>query len=421
MTSPTSPSSTSPRAGAPATGAPTRSIVVDPAHYGRDFRSLTLTERRGRVAKTLGITADVAETIFERGLDGALADAMVENSVGVFGLPFGLGLNFVINQKAYVVPMAVEEPSVIAAASSAAKRILAGGGFVASADDPIMAAQVEINDVADPAQARKNIEAESKVLLERANDHLLGLTEFGGGSREIIIRDLGEGRVVVHLMVDVRDAMGANMLNTMAEALGPRLAELAGGKLGLRILSNLCDRRCARTQARVPFASLASNADEGREVAFAVERASRFADADVYRAVTHNKGIMNGTDAVVVATGNDWRAVEAGAHCYAARDGRYAPLSTWRVDEAAGVLKGQCEMPLALGIVGGALRAHRGARAAVDLLGVTTASELAMICVSVGLASNLAALRALATEGIQRGHMALHKRTSAPPTSPSSK
>ena len=418
MTSPATPSSSTKNAITATSAAPSARRAPDPALFGKDFRSSSLAERRARVATTLGISVEVATSMLEGGIDGALADTMVENSIGVLGVPFGLGLNFVVNERFYVVPMAIEEPSVIAAASSAAKRILAGGGFVATADEPLMAAQVELTGVADPALARKNIEAEASVLLERANDHLSGLREFGGGSREIVVRDLGEGRVVVHIVVDVRDAMGANMLNTCAEALGPRIAELAGGTLGLRILSNLCDRRCARAEARVPFTSLGDGAEHGREVALAVERASRFADADVYRAVTHNKGIMNGVDAVVLATGNDWRAVEAGAHCFAARDGRYAPLSTWRVDESASVLLGRVEMPMALGIVGGALRAHRGARAAVDLLGVTTASELAMICVSVGLASNLAALRALATEGIQRGHMALHTRTTHPPAAP---
>ena len=380
----------------------------------RSFRDLSLDERRAKLAESLGIDKTAILRTLEGGIDGQMANQMVENAVGVMGLPFGLGLNFVINHKHYVVPMAIEEPSVIAAASSAAKRILAGGGFEASADDSIMVAQIEITEVADVAKGSARVAAESSTLLANANAACAGLVEVGGGAKELVARDLGEGRLVMHLVVDCRDAMGANSLNTMAEAIGPRVAELAGGKLGLRILSNLCDRRCARSKGRIPFKALASTAEEGRLVAEGIESASRFAEADIYRAVTHNKGIMNGVDAVVLATGNDWRAVEAGAHAYAASKGRYAPLATWRVDQADGSLRGSVEMPMALGIVGGALRAHRGARAAVDLMDIKTSAELAMVAVSVGLASNLAALRALSTEGIQRGHMALHRRAHDP-------
>jgi hydroxymethylglutaryl-CoA reductase len=245
-----------------------------------------------------------------------------------------------------------------------------------------------------------------------------GIVERGGGPREIEVRDLGEGFVVTQVLVDVCDAMGANMLNTVAEALGDRVAELSGGTLGLRILSNLCDRRLTRVTARVPVADFGCRRAGGAEAAAGVASASRFAELDPYRAVTHNKGIMNGVDAVVMATGNDWRAVESAAHAYAARSGRYGPLATWRLAEGGAVLEGHLEIPLALGTVGGALRAHRGARLALDLLGVTDAAELAMVAAAAGLATNLAALRALATEGIQRGHMALHHRarTEPPPS-----
>ncbi|MFO0616496.1 MAG: hydroxymethylglutaryl-CoA reductase, degradative [Polyangiaceae bacterium] len=383
-------------------------------HCKKDFRTLSLAERQARIAKSLGLDAATVAAMLDGGIDGAAADHMIENAIGVLGLPFGLGLNFVINDKPYVVPMAVEEPSVIAAASSAAKRILAGGGFEASADESIMAAQIEVTQIRDVAEAARRVRAAVPELMPLAQASLAGVVAFGGGAREIVAREIGDGRLVVHVMVDCRDAMGANTLNTMAEAIGDRVAEIAQGKLGLRILSNLCDQRCARAIGRIPFDHLGgANAEEGRSIAEGIESASRFAEADVYRAVTHNKGIMNGTDAVVVATGNDWRAVEAGAHAYAARDGRYKPLATWRVDHDAKLLVGKVEMPMALGIVGGALRTHKGARIAVDLLGVESSRELAMVAVSVGLASNVAALRALSQEGIQRGHMALHLRTPA--------
>jgi hydroxymethylglutaryl-CoA reductase len=279
-----------------------------------------------------------------------------------------------------------------------------------------MISQVQLYDVQDRKAAVSNLEAHKAELLALAATAAQGLVARGGGPTDIEVRDLGEGCVVLHLLVDCRDAMGANLINGMAEQIGPRAAALAGGTLGLRILSNLCDRRRVKTICRVPTASLAlarggELAVAGAAVADLIVQASRFAELDPYRAATHNKGIMNGVDAVVLATGNDFRAVEAGAHAYAARSGRYAPLAIWRRDDDH--LVGELEMPLALGIVGGTLRVHPLARMALSLMGVQSAAELSQVAASVGLASNLAALRALATEGIQRGHMSLHARSVA--------
>lgn len=379
------------------------------------FRSLSVPERRRVLAALVAIDeADLADALDRGGLDTETAETMVENAVGIFALPFGIALNVQVNGVDYLVPMAIEEPSVIAAASHAAKRVRAAGGFSASMDEALMAAQIEVHNVADPVAAEAQIRAATSELCALADRAIPGVVKRGGGAREIVVRDLGDSFVVVHVLVDCRDAMGANLLNTVAEALGPRVAELARGELGLRILSNYCDRRLARVTARIPVADFACARVQGREAASGVVFASRFAERDPYRAVTHNKGIMNGLDAVVVATGNDFRAVEAAAHAYAARSGRYAPLSTWTLTDEGNTLEGRLEVPLALGIVGGALRAHRGARFALALLGTRTATELALVAAAVGLATNLAALRALATEGIQRGHMALHHRATAP-------
>jgi hydroxymethylglutaryl-CoA reductase len=375
------------------------------------FYRLPIEERR----RLLRLHADLSEqdirTLEGGGIDTATADRVVENAVGVYALPLGIGLNFVINGRDVLVPMAVEEPSVIAAASNAARMVREGGGFVADADDPVMTAQIEIVGVDDPGSAKARLEAASAELLALAHATLPRLADRGGGARELEVRTL-PGRVIVHVHIDCRDAMGANMVNTVAEALADRVARLAGGRSGLRILTNLCDRRRVRVQARVPAAALATESLDGAAVRDGIVAASRFAEDDPYRAATHNKGIMNGVDAVVIATGNDWRGVEAGAHAFAAADGRYRPLAVWRQDgKSNGDLVGQLEMPMAVGTVGGTLHAHAGARLAQRLLGVSDAKQLAMIVGSAGLASNLAALRALATEGIQRGHMALHRKS----------
>jgi hydroxymethylglutaryl-CoA reductase len=285
-----------------------------------------------------------------------------------------------------------------------------------------MTTQVQLFDVPDPPAAIARLEAAASELLELGTRAVPNLVERGGGPRAIDVRDLGQKTVVVHVHVDCRDAMGANLVNTIAESIGPRVQELGGGKLGLRILTNLCDRRRVHATCRVHPDALAQTALgsgsepprlslTGRDVVDRIVEASRFAELDPYRAATHNKGIMNGVDAVVIATGNDFRAVEAGAHAFAARTGRYSPLAVWRRD--GNDLVGELTMPLALGIVGGTLRVHPVARLALRMMGVTSAAELCEVAASAGLASNLAALRALATEGIQRGHMALHARAVA--------
>jgi hydroxymethylglutaryl-CoA reductase len=377
------------------------------------FYRLPLASRRDELQGRAELSAEDLETLAQGGLDLTTADRLVENAVGVYGLPLGLGLNFRVNGVDHLVPMAVEEPSVIAAASNAARMVRAGGGFQAEADDPIMTAQVELVGAPDAARARARIEAESAAILALANAAVPRLCERGGGARSLEVRFAEEvpglaPRIVVHVHIDCRDAMGANLVNTVAEAIASRLATLAGGQAGLRILTNLADRRLVRVTAPVPVSALSTAELDGARVAADVAAASRFAEDDPYRAATHNKGIMNGVDAVVIATGNDWRGVEAGAHAFAASSGRYRPLGTWTVEGE--LLVGRLIMPMAVGTVGGTLQVHRGAQLALRILGVRSARALGMIIGCVGLASNLAALRALATEGIQRGHMALHDR-----------
>ncbi len=375
------------------------------------FYRLPVDERR----RLLRLRADLSEqdlaTLTGGGMDTATADRVIENAIGIYALPLGVGLNFQINGRDYLVPMAVEEPSVIAAASNAARMVREGGGFIADADEPVMTAQIEIMGVRDPAAAAARIEAASVELLALAHATLPRLVDRGGGARALEVRTFPD-RVIAHVHIDCRNAMGANMVNTVAEALADRVATLAGGRSGLRILTNLCDRRRVRVTARVPATALATSELDGAAVRDGIVAASLFAEDDPYRAATHNKGIMNGVDAVVIATGNDWRGVEAGAHAFAAADGRYRPLAVWRAE--GNDLHGRLEMPMAVGTVGGSLQTHAGARLGQRLLGVTDATTLAMVIGAAGLASNLAALRALATEGIQRGHMALHRRQSQP-------
>ncbi|MBI5513203.1 MAG: hydroxymethylglutaryl-CoA reductase, degradative [Deltaproteobacteria bacterium] len=377
------------------------------------FYKLPVEARRRAVAEASDLDlVELARTVGHGGLDVATADKTVENVLGTYALPLAVGLNVRMNRRDYLVPMVVEEPSVVAAASNAARMIREGGGFEVTWDEPVMIAQVQFWDVPDAALAAARVWGARAELLRLADRATPSLVERGGGARDVEVRDLGEGLLVVHVLVDVRDAMGANLVNTVAEALAPTLAALTGGRTGLRILSNLCDRRCVRVSARVPAAALATEDTAGELVRDGVVLASRFAERDPYRAATHNKGIMNGVDAVVLATGNDWRAVEAGAHAWAARSGRYAPLAVWRRGDD-GDLHGELALPLALGVVGGTLRVHPGARLALRLLAVDSAQELAGVAASVGLASNLAALRALSTCGIQKGHMALHARSVA--------
>ena len=379
------------------------------------FYKVSVEERRALVSDATGADPrDIDRSLEAGGLDAETADKFVENVIGTYGLPYGVALNVRVNGHDYVVPMVVEEPSVVAAASNAAKMVREGGGFGAEMDAPLMVAQIQLTAVRDREAARERVLAAKEEILTRADAAIPGLIERGGGARDVEVRVLGsdeDAMLVVHVLVDCRDAMGANLVNGVAERVADRLAELAGGRVGLRILSNLCDRRCVRVTCRVPAAALATDDMAGTDVIDGIVNASRFAELDPYRAATHNKGIMNGVDAVTIATGNDWRAVEAGAHAFAARSGKYSPLATWRRD--GDHLVGRLELPMALGTVGGTLRVHPAARLSLRLLGVTQAQDLAAIAASVGLASNLAAVRALATDGIQRGHMALHARSVA--------
>ncbi len=378
------------------------------------FREQALAERVQRLAQASGVSPEALLALGgEAGLTPAQADHMIENAVGVFGLPLGVALNFVVNGREVLVPMAIEEPSVVAGASFMAKLARAGGGFLATSTEPQMIAQLQVLDLADPDEARRRVLDQRAAILAEVDQVDPVISGLGGGARDLEARVLRETAVgpmlIVHLIYDTRDAMGANAVNTAAERLAPRLEELTGGRVHLRILSNLADRRLAASRCRIPATALAFGDFTGERVRAGIVEAWAFAEADPYRAATHNKGIMNGVDAVVIATGNDWRAIEAGAHAFAARSGRYTSLSRWSVG-SDGALEGELEMPMAVGTVGGATRVHPAARAALELMGVKSARELAEIIVSVGLAQNLAALRALATEGIQRGHMGLHAR-----------
>lgn len=373
------------------------------------FYNKTLSERLQAIIEQSGLSQEEAAAFSTNGLNPEGADHMIENVVGLYSLPIGIATNFRVNNKEVLIPMVIEEPSVVAGASLAARLAREGGGFTASSDEPVMIAQMQILDVANPHQARLALLAQKQRLLEFATTTDPVIMKLGGGPREVEVRILEDGQVVLHLLYDCRDAMGANTVNTAAEALKPMVEEITGGRVNLRILSNLADHRLARSTAIIPTSALAFDDFEGEFVRDRIIEAYAFAAADPYRATTHNKGIMNGVDAVVIATGNDWRAIEAGAHAYAARSGKYTSLSQWGTDRA-GNLIGTLEMPMAVGIVGGATKVHPSARAALKIMGIQSARELAEIIVSVGLAQNFAAIRALATEGIQRGHMSLHAR-----------
>jgi hydroxymethylglutaryl-CoA reductase len=378
------------------------------------FYNRSLEERVRLVARQAGLSEDeIAVLGGAMGLGPTQADRMVENAVGIYALPLGIAVHFVVNDRDVLVPMAVEEPSVVAGASFAARLAREGGGFRACATEPEMIGQVQVLDVPDLETARSALLSAREKLMALADESDPVIAHLGGGARDVEVRVLKETpagpMLIVHLVYDCRDAMGANAVNTACEALAPHVEALTGGRVLLRILSNLADRRLARARCTIPAGALARDGYSGEQVVQGIVEAWAFAAADPYRAATHNKGIMNGVDAVVVATANDWRAIDAGAHAYAARSGRYTSLSTWARDEE-GNLTGELEMPLAVGTVGGATRVHPTAQVALKILGVQTARELAEIIAAVGLAQNLAALRALATEGIQRGHMRLHAR-----------
>ena len=385
-----------------------------PSSRAPGFYNWPLKDRLAWVVDWANLTQEEAAVLRgEAGLPLEQADRMIENVVGLHALPLGIALNFQVNGRDVLVPMAIEEPSVVAGASFAAKLARPGGGFRAETTPPEMIGQIQVLDLPDLEAAREAVLAARERILARADEVDPVIRRLGGGARDLGVRALPETpagpMLVVHLIYDCRDAMGANAVNTACEALAPLIEEITGGRVGLRILSNLAERRLARAECTIPADALAFDEFPGERVVQGIVEAWAFAAADPYRAATHNKGILNGVDAVAIATGQDWRAIEAGAHAYAARSGRYTSLSTWSRDEE-GNLVGRLEMPMAVGTVGGATRSHPTARVALKILGVQTARELAEVMVAVGLAQNLAALRALATEGIQKGHMALHAR-----------
>lgn len=382
-----------------------------------NFRALTPAQRLAAIADAAGLTPEERQQLAEPGALGLdRADGMIENVIGAFELPLGVAGNFQVNGRDVLVPMAVEEPSVVAAASFMAKLARENGGFETSSTRPLMRAQVQVLGLSDPHGARVALLRERERIVKLANSRDQVLIGLGGGCQDIeahVFADTPRGpMLVLHLIVDVRDAMGANTVNTMAEAVAPLVEEITGGTVRLRILSNLADLRLSRARVRLTPQTLDTKDRSGAEIIEGVLDAYVFAATDPYRAATHNKGIMNGIDPIIVATGNDWRAVEAGAHAYACRDGRYTSLTHWEKD-ASGALVGTLEMPMPVGLVGGATKTHPLARLALKIMAVRSAQELGEIAVAVGLAQNLGALRALATEGIQRGHMALHARNIA--------
>jgi len=378
------------------------------------FYNRSVKERLALLSEQVGLDPDEVATLGERGLGPDRANQMIENVVGVHALPLGIATNFQVNGREVLVPMAIEEPSVVAGASLAAKLARAGGGFQAHASEPVMIGQMQVLDLADAWSARFELLSQKARLLEAADKVDPVIVGLGGGARDVEVRVFENSPVgpmlVLHLLYDCRDAMGANAVNTAVERLATVVEEITGGRVVLRILSNLADRRLARARCAIPLEALAFDDFDGLQVARGIVEAWAFAAVDPYRATTHNKGIMNGIDAVLIATGNDWRAVEAGAHAYAARSGHYTSLSTWSLGEGAGQLVGTLELPLVVGTVGGATRVHPTARVGLKILGVKSARDLAAVIAAVGLAQNLAAIRALATEGIQRGHMGLHAR-----------
>ena len=375
------------------------------------FYRLDLSARHAELQARYGLTdEDLAVLTDGAALTTQRADKMVENCVGVFALPVGLGLNFHINGRDYAVPMVVEEPSVVAAVSNMAKLVRDHGGFSADADESVMISQVQVVGAPDPDAAVAALHGARARILARANAEHPNMAARGGGAFDIEVRRFDDPyeMLVLHLLVDCREAMGANAVNAMAEGVAPLVEQLTGGQVYLRILSNLADRRLARATCAVPFEALAGKGYDGEDIADGIVQAYRFAAVCPYRAATHNKGVMNGVDAVVIATGNDWRGVEAGAHAFAARGGRYGSLTEWWTGD--GRLHGRIELPLAVGMVGGSTQVHPTIRVLRRILGVGSARELAMVMASVGLAQNMGALKALASEGIQRGHMSLHAR-----------
>lgn len=389
---------------------------MNPINRLTQLYKMSLTDRTQMLADYANLSQ--AEVFaLDGGLSPSQAEVMIENVVGRYALPFGLATNFLINGQEVAVPLVVEEPSIVAGLSYAAKLARAGGGFCTSSSQPVMIGQVQLLDIDNIDKATAQILAAESELLALANQHHPTIQKLGGGAKAIECRPFPNTpagpMLIVHILYDCRDAMGANAVNTAVESIAPYLEQLTGGRVNLRILSNLTDRRTAQAECIIPVEQFSRDGQAGQAVAQAIFEAWAFAVVDPYRAATHNKGIMNGIDAAALATGNDWRALEAGAHAYAARNGHYTSLTEWSLldDPSLGpALHGRLEMPLSVGVVGGATKAHSTARVALKILGQPNARTLAEIMVAVGLAQNLAALRALAAEGIQRGHMRLHAR-----------
>ena len=383
----------------------------------KDIRDLSPEKRLEAIGEVFQNKPNFLNSLAGNGaLPLSVADGMIENVVGRFELPLGVATNFQVNGKDYLVPMAVEEPSVVAAASYMAKLARLNGGFDAYSDRPIMRAQIQVMGIRDLKSAKERILNHKSELIDAANEKDRTLVSLGGGCEDIEVHLFEETpsgpMLIVHLLVDVRDAMGANTVNTMAEYIAPQVEKISQGQVRLRILSNLADKRLATASVKIASSQFETPDYNGNEVIKGILEAASFAAVDPYRAATHNKGIMNGIDPVVIATGNDWRAIEAGAHAFAAISGHYSSLTQWSTSDEYELI-GKITLPMAVGLVGGATKTHPTAKAAIALLGVKSAMELGQVIAAVGLAQNLAALRALATEGIQRGHMALHARNIA--------
>lgn len=381
----------------------------------KGFYKLSVPERRAMLAELAGLTDQQVQAWADAELDEGTADRMIENVIGRYSLPIGVATNFIIDDEHYLIPFVVEEASVVAAASNMAKRCQVKGGFTSDNTDPVMIGQIQVIGCEDPEASRAAILAAKDELIQACNDVDPILVKFGGGCRDVEARIIETGSgpmVIVHILVDCRDAMGANAVNTMAETIAPRVESLSGGTVILRIISNLAVHRLARVSATFTPEEMSDSGDDaerGSEVIEGVLQAYHFAAADPFRATTHNKGIMNAISPIAIACGQDWRAVESGAHSYAAHERRYGSMTHWEKDDE-GNLVGSIEIPMAVGLVGGAIRIHPGAQANVALLGINSADQLAKCMAAAGLAQNLGALRALATVGIQAGHMKLHLR-----------
>jgi hydroxymethylglutaryl-CoA reductase len=383
----------------------------------KNMRNLSPQQRLEAVSFAINCNPDLLNDLKGEGsLPLNIADGMIENVVGRFELPLGIATNFQVNGKDYLIPMAVEEPSVVAAASHMAKLARMNGGFQAVSDRPIMRGQIQVMDLENLHASKAKILEHKNELISSANEKDKTLVDLGGGCEDLEVHLFEETpagpMLIVHLLVNVCDAMGANTVNTMAEYIAPLIEKLTDGRVRLRILSNLADKRLVTASVKLHASQFDTKNFPGNEVIKGIFEAASFAAVDPYRAATHNKGIMNGIDPIVVVTGNDWRAIEAGSHAFAARDGHYKSLTDWSISDN-GDLLGKITLPMAVGLVGGATKTHPTAKAAITLLGVKTATELGQVIAAVGLAQNLAALRALATEGIQRGHMTLHARNLA--------